>query len=99
MATASPGRFSHFATVASVTDSPRLGTLISVGILSLRRQGFGDEMRLLFDVALEEAGGRRRSLGTAGKARPLGGDVEPGKHLFDAPVDKAPGAHVLRLFL
>src|SRR3546814_669104 len=34
-ATASPGCFSHWATVASVTDSPRAGTTISVAISTL----------------------------------------------------------------
>ena len=41
-ATASPGCFSHFATVASVTNSPRLGTLISIAIAAspkIRRRG------------------------------------------------------------
>src|SRR5437879_4680581 len=99
MATASPGRFSHFATVASATDSPRLGTLISVAIALSRSECLGDEMRLLFDVALEEAGGRGSGFRAAGKARPLRRDVEPGEHLLDAAVDKGPGAHILRLFL
>src|SRR5437660_3393954 len=56
-------------------------------------------MRLLLDVALEEAGGRGSGLRAAGKARPLRGNVEPGEHLFDASVDKGPGTHILRLFL
>src|SRR5579872_2483827 len=93
-ATASPGCFSQRATVASVIDSPRLGTRISVAIGS-RRQRVGDELRLLALVPLEEAGRRRGGLGAAGEARPLGRDVEPGENALDAAVDEIPGAHVL----
>jgi hypothetical protein len=35
MATASPTFLNHLATVASVTDSPRAGTLISVAMINL----------------------------------------------------------------
>ena len=46
--TRSPGCFSHFATVASVTDSPRLGTLdLGRHCAVSRRQRLGDELRLL----------------------------------------------------
>src|SRR5689334_6769207 len=50
-------------------------------------------------MPLEEAGGRRGRLGAPGKTRPLGGDIEPGENLLEAPVDKCPGAHILRFLL
>src|SRR5215472_14969122 len=56
-------------------------------------------MRLLLEMALVKAGGRRSRLGASGKTRPPGCDVELREDLFDTPVDKAPGAHVLRLLL
>src|SRR5277367_4592959 len=97
-ATLSPGRFSHFATVASVTDSPRLGTLISA-VIRLSRKSVRDQLRLFLDMAFEQTGGRRGGVRPSGKAWPLGSDIEPGEYLFDAPVNKVPPTHVLRLFL
>src|SRR5205085_6435882 len=70
-ATASPGCFSHRATVASAIDSPRVGTRISACIGS-RRQRVADQPGLLALMPLEDAGRRRRRLGAAGKARPFG---------------------------
>src|SRR6516162_1472290 len=67
--------------------------------LGLRSERVGDEMGLLFNMALEETGGWGRGLGTARETRALGGDVEPGEHMLDAPVDKVPGSHILWLFL
>src|SRR5215831_609421 len=96
-ATASPGRFSHFETVASVIDSPSGGTLISVAISGGER--VGDQMRLLFDVPFEKTGRWRRRLGAAGKACPLRGDLKASEDLLDPPVNEIPGAHILRLFL
>src|SRR6266849_1851791 len=95
--TASPGSFSHLATVASVTDSPSVGTRISADIgLPSRRQRRVNQPGLLLDMPLEQTGGRCGALGAADKARPLGGDVDPGEDPLDAAVDKTPGAHVLR---
>src|SRR5258708_37294874 len=63
-ATGSPSFLSHFATVASVTDSPSAGTLISV---AMRRLGLWAE-RLVYEVlllrqeaAVETGGGRGRT--------------------------------------
>ena len=53
--TRSPGCFSHFATVASVTDSPSVGTRISTAIgLSLAHAAkrLADELRLLLRRAV-----------------------------------------------
>src|SRR5947209_2426633 len=97
-ATASPGCFSQRATVASVIDSPRVGTRISAGIGS-RRQRVADEPGLLALVPLEDAGRGRCGLGTAGEARPFGGNVETRQHPLDAAVHEVPGAHILRLLL
>src|SRR6266542_2057455 len=100
ISTASPGCFSQRATVASVTDSPSAGTLISLAIAVVsRRQRVADELRLFLDVALEQTGRRRGGLRAADKARPPGGDIQPGEHPLDPAIDKIPGAHVLRLLL
>src|SRR5215467_4634763 len=56
-------------------------------------------MRLLLDMALVETGGRRSRLVASGKKRSLRRDIELREDLFDAPVDKGPGAHILRLLL
>src|SRR6516165_205706 len=56
-------------------------------------------MRLLLDMAFVETGCRGGRLGAAGAARPLCRNIKPGEYLLDPPVDKAPGAHVLRLLL
>src|SRR5215208_7059738 len=58
--TLSPGCFSHFATVASVTDSPKVGTLISTVIgrpQPSRRQCLLDKLRLFLHVPFEQPGG------------------------------------------
>src|SRR3954465_10226291 len=100
--TLSPGCFSHFATVASVTDSPRVGTRISAVIgrpQPSRRQCLRDELRLFLHMPLEEAGGRCGGPGSADKARPSRRDIEARKHLLDPTINKSPGPHVFRLFL
>src|SRR5579884_392768 len=100
-ATVSPGRLSQRATVASVTDSPRFGTLISVAMMELPSggDGFCNKLRLFVQVSLEQPGGRRGGFETPDKARPFGRDGEPRKDPLDPLRDKVPGAHVARLFL
>src|SRR4051794_11584087 len=106
--TLSPGCFSQRATVASVTDSPRAGTLISTVIApstvdsqpsSSRGQRFRDKLRLFLHMALEQPRCRRCRLGAADKARSSRGNVDTGEYLLDAAIDKPPGAHVFRLLL
>src|SRR5690348_18262910 len=77
-ATASPGCLSQRATVASVTDSPSGGTMMSVAMTLLRsgRERFVDQPRLFSGVALQQAGRGGCRLGTADVARALRLDVE-----------------------
>src|SRR5271166_1119654 len=97
-ATASPSCFIHRATVAEVTLSPSVGTLISVA-MSGSPQRRGHQRRLLDLVHARRSGRRaRRRLATRiGRAPRLA--VKPPQHLLDPPIDEAPGAHVLRLLL
>src|SRR5215475_6899350 len=63
---ASPGFLNHWPTVASVTDSPKAGTLISIVILVPQRlagERLLDERLLLMIVLAGEAGRRRRRRG------------------------------------
>src|SRR3954466_688642 len=74
-ATASPSPFSQRPTVASTTDSPKLGTRISVATLHLSRRGLGCRDRIETEGRLHQAGLRLgvpfvRSLGGAGPPRP-----------------------------
>src|SRR5260221_1925143 len=108
-ATVSPIFFSHRATVASVIDSPRVGTLISVAMIgscsalsrvsSVDRQSTIDDLGLLGDVPLHAAGRGPCRLGTADIARPLGGTVELAQQRLDPMIDEGPGTHILGLFL
>src|SRR5262249_47864972 len=98
----SPTLFIHFATVASVTDSPRAGTtrfavmMASNGALAGSVLGeiqcLVDEEGLLFVVATQQAGGRRGRGGTAHiKQAPLL-VLDVGEHRFDLGADEGPGA-------
>src|SRR6266851_3555321 len=96
IAIVSPIFFSHRATVASVTDSPSVGTLMSVAM---------DVSASVVQV-IERASSTSlacsalcRFKSPVAVARPLGLAVEADEHLLDAPLDEAPGAHVLRLLL
>src|SRR5215218_1567480 len=111
-ATASPGFFSHCASVPSVIDSPSAGTATSVAMAVLLLGGDGraldaaamaksrsNQVRLLRGVAFGQARcGRSRGL-AARIDRPHA--REPG--VREAPLqqvlDEEPGAVVLRLFL
>src|SRR5688500_14402936 len=105
MATVSPAFTSHLATVASVTDSPSAGTLISTAISkssstpSSDRQRAVDQIGLFLDMGARRAGRRRGRLGPADIDRPRCLDVEAGERALDAAIDEMPAAHVLRLLL
>src|SRR5262249_35582623 len=108
-ATASPAFLNHLPMVASVTDSPRVGTRISVmaPILESIRSKFrrrSAERALQQGAELGEvlghdaARGRRRG-GPAGVARPSLGGTDLVEHPFEIGLDEAPRAHVARLLL
>src|SRR5215510_502267 len=101
MATVSPALTSHLDTVASVTDSPNAGTLISTAMTtsSANGQRAVNEIRLLLHVRARRAGGRRRRLRPADIDRSLGLHVDGTERLVDAAIDELPGAHVLGLLL
>src|SRR5690349_6628234 len=100
MATASPGRLNHCPTVASVTDSPSAGTLISIAILrSSSPQGFGNQGLLLGGVPAGEAGGGRRRGGPAGVNGPFRRQCKVLQDPFEVRLHEAPGAHVLWFLL
>src|SRR3954462_629588 len=89
-ATASPGCLNHLPTVASVTDSPRVGTRMSVMALS---QGLVEQLLELAQVLrhLPDRGrSRSRTAGIAHVAV-LGADLiqDP----LQEHIDEEPGAH------
>src|ERR1700761_7209503 len=101
-ATASPAFLNHLPMVASVTDSPSVGTRISVMASSFAGesiQGFVQEMLELGEMQrhLSDRGRRRsRPAGITGAAV-LGADLV--EHPFQEDVDEHPAAHIARLFL
>src|SRR6185437_14112883 len=104
--TASPACLYHWPTVASVTDSPRVGTRISVAMTCrplpnrprLAQRLF--EQRLQFQLVLAGNPSRRRRRGRAsGIARPPVPRLDMVEHPFEIWLDEAPRSHVLRLFL
>src|SRR4029453_9412434 len=100
-ATASPACLNHWPTVASTTDSPKLGTLISVAIgLSFRlaKRLFEQGVQLMH-MLFHQAGRCRCRARPAGIARALVERADMFEHPFEVRLDEAPGAHVLRLLL
>src|SRR3954467_15981013 len=110
-ATASPGFFSHCASVPSVIDSPSAGTITSLATCfpSLRRDGRAcraamtergrNQGRLLGSMALSKAGSRRCTGVAAGILWAHAGATRIGKALLQLIDNEEPGAVVLRLFL
>src|SRR3954447_21140201 len=111
-ATASPGFFSHWASVPSVIDSPSAGTSTSVAIPIplLRRDGRrvglaamaerrGNQGRLLGRMALGEAGRGRGAAVAASILRPHPCVAGVGEALDEQVLGEVPGAVVLRLLL
>src|SRR5690606_2377297 len=94
----SPGCLNHWATVASVTLSPSVGTRISI-IGSSSRQRRLHQLFLFALVHLQEPGRRGRALGPADVARPLMLVADLRQQRLDARRDEEPRAHVLRLLL
>src|SRR5262245_43889952 len=100
-ATASPACLNHWPTVASTTDSPKLGTLISVAIgrsFCLAKRLFEQRLQLMH-MLLHQAGSRCRRARPPGIARTLVARADMVEHPFEVRLDEAPGAHVLRLLL
>src|SRR5207344_2383727 len=104
--TASPACLYHWPTVASVTDSPSVGTRISVAMTCrpppnrprLAQSLF--EQRLQFQLVLPGNPSRRRRRGRApGVARPPMPRLDMVEHPLEIWLDEAPRSHVLRLFL
>src|SRR6185503_3134839 len=89
IATASPAFTIHLETVASVTDSPSAGTLISTAMLVSSAEGERtvDQAGLLLEVGTGRAGRRRRRFGTADIDRPLGAHVDGRERALDPAVD------------
>src|SRR5690606_27133063 len=111
-AIASPAFLYHLPTVASATDSPRVGTRISVAICLIRAWlsisvGFGVlfaeriiEERLELRQVLGHQASRRRSGGRpACIAHALMLCVYMGKNPFEIGIDERPRTHILGLFL
>src|SRR6185437_15705628 len=104
-ATASPGFLNHLPTVASVTDSPSVGTRMSAMTCSCSArakslsQCFFQQLLQLRDVFrhLADRGRcRGRTAGITHRAV-LGADLV--EHPLQEHVDEEPGAHIARLFL
>src|SRR5215813_7020978 len=111
----SPTLFIHFATVASVTDSPRAGTTMFADMTTSiaerwdcgaparsmlsEIQGLVDKECLLAVVAPQQAGCRRCRGGTADVEQAPLLVLDGGKDGFDLGAHERPGAHVARLFL
>src|SRR5262245_7802429 len=109
-ATASPGCLNHFPTVASVTDSPRVGTRMSaMSCLAshsprpasqfILPQRLIEELLELRKVLrhLPDRGRCRRRTPCIAHGAVLGGDLV--ENPLQENVDKEPGAHVARFFL
>src|SRR5262245_16402943 len=102
-ATASPGFLNHCPTVASVTDSPSAGTVISMAMSHLARassrQGLSNERFLLFGVPAGETGGGGGGCRSAHVGRTLGALGQMLQHPLEIGFHEAPCAHVLRFLL
>src|SRR5262245_49177437 len=100
-ATASPACLNHWPTVASTTDSPKLGTLISVAIgpsFRLAKRLFEQPLQLMH-MLFHQARRCRRRARPPGIADALVARADMVEHPFEVRLDEAPGAHVLRLLL
>src|SRR4051812_14201102 len=98
-ATASPGFLNHLPMVASVTDSPSVGTRISAITFCLSAQRFFEQLlqlRLVLRHLAHRGRGGSRTRGVARTAI-LGFDLV--QHPFEIMLDEVPGAHVARLLL
>src|SRR6202023_102964 len=112
-ATASPGFLNHLPMVASVTDSPSVGTRISAMASSLASSWhfpavrFGAELPERLVQKILELGemqrhlpDRRRRRGRpAGIAGAAGFGADLVEHPFEEDIDEEPGTHIARLFL
>src|ERR1700724_1855710 len=112
-ATASPGFLNHLPMVASVTDSPSVGTRISAIVSALASSWhfpavrFGAELPERLVQKILELGemqrhlpDRRRRRGRpAGIAGAAGFGADLVEHPFEEDIDEDPGAHIARLFL
>src|SRR5215470_7579558 len=95
-ATGSPGFLNHLPMVASVTDSPSVGTRMSVMLLPQRLV----QQRLeLLEVQRHRADGSSGRGGAAGIARPLVLGAELLEHPFEVGLQERERAHVARLLL
>src|SRR5262245_38654978 len=99
-ATASPGCLNHCPTVASVTDSPSAGTLISMAMARPSgRQSLFEQGLLLLIVPAEQARGGGRGRRPPGVGGALGGKRKVLQHPFQVRLHEAPRAHVFRFLL
>src|SRR5437660_4686778 len=100
-ATASPGCLNQRPMVASVTDSPKVGTRMSamIGLLRALYQRVLEQLLELGEMLRHQPGGGGGGCRPAGVARAalLGADLV--EHPFDERVDEEPRAHVARLLL
>ena len=102
--TVSPGFLNHWPIVASLTNSPSAGTLISVAIVIAPRlepspnasssSVFSSRWCLLIRPVAVDA-----EDGAPGVARPLDLGIDVVERPFDVRLHECPGSHVLRLFL
>src|SRR4051812_28636941 len=110
--TGSPGFLNQRPTVASLTDSPRVGTRISVAIVILpkgpkpvvirpllSRERLIEERLQLRLMLGHQACGRRGRCRAASVQRPAHCGARVRQHPFQIRLDEGPGAHVLRLLL
>src|SRR5690606_26612964 len=110
--TGSPGFLSHSPIVASLTDSPSVGTFTSLAITTHPQQSPSDSVRsrlqsqrlrhqrfLLLLVPAGEAGGRRGSRFATGVGGPHAPVTSLGQRRFDLAFDKKPGSVIARFFL
>src|SRR5258708_1709211 len=110
-ATGSPGRLNHLPMVASVTDSPKVGTRISVmgsrssfiapGARPLKAlpQRLVEQRLELLEMLRHLAGRRRRRGSTPGIKRLLALGSELVEHPFEIRLQEGERAHVARLLL
>src|SRR5262245_1368853 len=99
-ATASPCCLNHCPTVASVTDSPSAGTLISMGMAHTSgRQSLLEQRLLLLVVPAQQPRGRGCGGRPTRVGGTLGGKLEVLQHPFEVRFHEAPSAHVFRFLL
>src|SRR5262245_7225646 len=97
-ATASPACLNQRPIVASITDSPRVGTRMSAMSCS-SIQGVVEKRLELCEMLGHHAGGGRRGRRPADIARPALLGVGAGEGEFEIRLDEVPAAHVARLLL